>query len=212
MENKIMHKLIASLVSATFIMSVFSGTATAASVNHTEPTNLCVNYTRGELSADLKATQGTATFTNKSKNCSYKIGLMVYKVMTGMKKEEQQPFQYEWSYIKPGEAITLTVSLPNCGYQVDPFQGEPLWKIGNSKETSYKLSGRLLGAGHYHPTANGGPCAKTITPATTPTPVVPSVKEMPAELPQTGNTSPAIAASMIGLLSAGIMYLIRRGE
>lgn len=180
-----MNKLLVSAVSAAIIFGTQIGTSVAATGGtQTAPANLCTTY-HGDLSADLHASQGTADFTNHSKVCSYKIGLMVYKVMTGQVKSEQQPYNYDWAYIAPAEKVTLTVTLPSCGYQIDPFEGEPLYTIGNTPQTSYKMSGRLLGSGQYHGTANGGPCAKTPTPTPTPKPsVTPTPKPTPTPTPK----------------------------
>jgi len=103
----------------------------------------------------------TAVFTNRSRTCSYPIGLATYRAPDGT-IDHQQLFDYRLAVIPPNSTLTLTVQNPSCAFQSDAFYGPLLESFAGG--VRYDQRRLADDAGHA-----GVPCAACVTATPTPT-------------------------------------------
>jgi hypothetical protein len=79
---------------------------------------------RNTLSASITdhPTTTEARFTNRSRTCSYAIGLATYQRFDNS-INHQQLYDYALAVIPPNSTLTLVVNNPTCAYQGDAFYG-----------------------------------------------------------------------------------------
>jgi hypothetical protein len=80
---------------------------------------------RNTLSAIIidHPTTTEARFTNRSRTCSYPIGLATYQRFDN-RINHQQLYDYTLAVIPPNSTMTLVVDNPPCAYQGDAFYGD----------------------------------------------------------------------------------------
>ena len=80
---------------------------------------------RNTLSAIIidHPTTTEARFTNRSRTCSYPIGLATYQRFDN-RINHQQLYDYTLAVIPPNSTMTLMVDNPPCAYQGDAFYGD----------------------------------------------------------------------------------------
>jgi thermitase len=83
----------------------------------------------------------SGTITNKSRTCSYLVGIASYKLFNDV-LEHQELFDWKQVNIAPDQTITLEVSIPTCASQVDLFYGEVLHNF-LTQRYSYNPNRRL---------------------------------------------------------------------
>lgn len=105
----------------------------------------------GSIAADGKS----ATITNKSETCTYKVGFASYKKFSD-NIETQVLFDSSLKSISPKSTIKLYINVPSCAAQTDLFYGPLLNDFKNGK----LYGNRLLDAQHI----NGTNYCKNVVP------------------------------------------------
>ena len=128
-----------------------------------------------------------ARVTNSSTQCSYRIGLAIYRKFDG-NIDNQELFDYQLAVIGPGRTLELTVDNPPCAYQADVFYGD----INYSFAGGVRYATRLLDAFHGNGTSYctlrcGDLTVPTVTP--TPTPTNTSIPATATKTPPAENTA-----------------------
>lgn len=157
-----MSRVVRLMLTLAFLTMAFgASTAVVAAKPTSGPvpmlTNEDCNYPKGStttsptkprlLTATISADGKSATFSNLSAGCTFKIGLASYQVFNlrddgTPSVSTQEIFDFTVTTIKPGQKLTLTVDLPNCMAQVDAFYGDVITTFAFGD----RYSSRLLGA------------------------------------------------------------------
>ncbi|MDQ3076789.1 MAG: hypothetical protein M3Q63_01915 [bacterium] len=122
----------------------------------------CVQNPEADLTGSIAADGKSATVTNKSSTCTYKVGMASYKKYSN-NIETQVLLDSTLKDIGPKTTIYLSVNVPSCSAQIDLFYGPLLNDFHNGK----LYATRLLNAKHI----NGDNfCKNTPPPPPAPTP------------------------------------------
>lgn len=162
---------------------------------------------KNRTNSNLKEQGGKITATFKvPESCKRdkKVSLVVYELKDGNWKNKvnnQYIFSSKTVMAKPGKKTSITLPLPNCAYQADLVQGNPV-KIHTGADQNPIFGAKVGG--------NAKPCAKKpVTPVTPVTPNKPSdVKASdeytaPEALPETGPG--AVIGTFVGVSSLGAL-------
>jgi hypothetical protein len=172
-----MNKMKLLLIVTSFIAMTggfIGGMYLKTTVNANESVELCGKSKIDQLKTNMAPRQGSATIINKSKNCTFKVGVASHTMF----KETKRQWLYDGktTLVKAGESVHLKVNVPNCRYQFDVFVGEPLQTLipgTDNNSTGYKSQGRLIDGKQVE---EGLPWCKKDTPepTNTPTPTNPA--------------------------------------
>ncbi|MBF6614041.1 MAG: hypothetical protein IVW55_13010, partial [Chloroflexi bacterium] len=150
-------------------------------------------------SSELDATIGTpsggsvtARIRNISTNCTFHVGLASYERVDD-NIDNQILFDSSEADLAPGESIDLSVSLPNCAYQVDAFRGALITNFHGGVRYGNRLLDDIVGGGAYCVEGTGTPTeTETSVPAThTPVPPTSTSTHVPSTSTPTETEVPA---------------------
>jgi hypothetical protein len=127
-----------------------------------------------DLSGEL-IDDGQGRIVNASAECSYEVGLASYRALD-RHISNQQLFDSQTASIAPGQALELTVTVPDCAAQVDLFYGPLLLSLDGQRYGERLLDSHFAGGADFCPPG---------TPAPTNTPS-PSPNETPTNTPDPG--------------------------
>ncbi|MEX1026534.1 MAG: carboxypeptidase-like regulatory domain-containing protein [Candidatus Paceibacterota bacterium] len=135
----------ASTAAVVFFVAVVISVGTPGSVEQVHAQS-CDESADLSATIDVSASGGThsATFTNTSDTCEYEIGLAVYKKIDEV-VDNQILFEDNKTTIAANDTASLSVSVPDCAYQIDAFHGSVLSHL---KGQRYGDDDRLLHARH----------------------------------------------------------------
>lgn len=136
------------------VVTVAAGAnATCTFTNVYTPPAVCVPNWQADLKHEMSYIIGvngltaTATITNKSELCEYPVGFASYEKFNE-NIDDQTLFDSSTTIIKPGETITLTVTVPACASQLDLFYGDLITSFAGGA----RYGVRLLDALHINGT------------------------------------------------------------
>lgn len=180
--------------------------------------NGCFRHATANASIVEKGGKAVAEFKvpQKCNDNKHTVSLVVYKLNDGnWEHKVNNQFIYASKTVTVGTGQhTVSVNLPNCGYQADLVKGQPV-NIASGANQGHILAAKVGG--------NAVPCAAKPTPVPTPTPTpevpattvttteVADTQEAPATLVNTGPGD--VAAAFAGVSAIGSLayhFLVRR--
>jgi LPXTG-motif cell wall-anchored protein len=164
---------------------LLAGPRTSPGPTHTPGSGCSETPRPGDLRATITdhADSTSAHFINRSHQCSYQIGLAIYKKFDE-NISHQELYDHVAATIPPNSTLDLSVSNPPCAYQADAFWGEVITSFAGGERYGPRRLADTDGGGEYcgvsTPTATPPEATATATvPAPTDTPVPPSATAGP---------------------------------
>jgi hypothetical protein len=124
MKTQYKLAVFAALLGLITAGSFVFGSATAAAQSNCNPER--------DLTGQI-GSNGTATITNNSATCSYKVGLAVYKKFDENISNQKLHASDSNKTLGPKKSMTLRVNLPSCAYQIDLFYGHLIVNLANER-------------------------------------------------------------------------------
>ncbi len=154
-----------------------------------------------------KENTATASFTVTGTDCKQDVTIASWQApdaAKGRPYDQQKLFTSVTGSFAPGKH-TITVTLPDCYYQVDLLRGtSPTAKDGGPVYETGVLMGSLHG---------GTKACTPVTPPTPPTPpVTPPTPPTPPTLPNTGTGSNVLVVSLIAAVAGYVGFYVRQSR
>jgi hypothetical protein len=202
---------------AIFSILVVAAPLANLTASAAQPENGCLRNATANATISEQNGKAVATFTvpKKCDDNKHTVSLVVYKLNDGNwehKIKNQYIYAHKTIQVGTGKH-TVSVNLPNCGYQADLVKGQPV-DVSTGAHQNHILAAHVGGnrvACAAKPTPKPTPNTPIPTPETPATTVTTVSGEQPTTLVNTGPGD--VAAAFVGISalgSAGYHFLIRR--
>ena len=128
------------------------------------------------------------TLKNNSTSCEHEVGLASYERVDN-NIDHQVIYDSDTTTLSPGETATLSVSVPECAYQVDAFCGNVLNSLNGQRYGDRLIEDEVSQGLPFCGTPSNTPVPTTAVPTTavptTPVPTTPVPTDTPTSTPTT---------------------------